>query len=194
MLNERYSENLVLTEMGVILGKNDFGYVFPQGETGNFTDIEQQLKNMGGKPLICDIHDYATVGKGKAKPEYIVTFDNDKSTILLIECKKSLKDHESIDKNMPQKYAVDGALFYAKHLKDNYNVLAIAVSGTTKENVKVNTFYWKKGFESPLELKKAKDTILEPLNYLNLANGKKMERKFSLQEIRELSQTMHEKL
>lgn len=52
----------------------------------------------------------------------------------------------------------------------------------------------EKGFETPTELKKAKDTLLEPLNYLNLANGKKMERKFSLQEIRELSQIMHEKL
>lgn len=45
---------------------------------------------------------------------------------------------------MPSKYAVDGALFYAKHLKDEYNVLAVAVSGTSKENIKVNTFYWKK--------------------------------------------------
>ena len=149
---------------------------------------------MGGKPTICELNDMITTGSGKAKPEYIVTFDNDKNTILLVECKKSLKDHESLNKDMPQKYAVDGALFYAKHLKDDYNVLAVAVSGTSKENVKVNTFYWKKGFETPLELKKAKDTILEPLNYLNLANGKKMERKFSLQEIRELSQIMHEKL
>lgn len=195
MANERYSENLVLEEMGVKLGRNEeFGYVFPQGETGNFEDIEKRLKEMGGKPAICELNDMITTGSGKAKPEYIVTFDNDKNTILLVECKKSLKDHESINKDMPQKYAVDGALFYAKHLKDDYNVLAVAVSGTSKENVKVNTFYWKKGFETPLELKKAKDTILEPLNYLNLANGKKMERKFSLQEIRELSQIMHEKL
>lgn len=195
MANERYSENLVLEEMGVKLGRNEeFGYVFPQGETGNFEDIEKRLKEMGGKPAVCELNDMITTGSGKAKPEYIVTFDNDKNTILLVECKKSLKDHESLNKDMPQKYAVDGALFYAKHLKDDYNVLAVAVSGTSKENVKVNTFYWKKGFETPLELKKAKDTILEPLNYLNLANGKKMERKFSLQEIRELSQIMHEKL
>ena len=195
MANERYSENLVLEEMGVKLGRNEeFGYVFPQGETGNFEDIEKRLREMGGKPAICELNDMITTGSGKAKPEYIVTFDNDKNTILLVECKKSLKDHESLNKDMPQKYAVDGALFYAKHLKDDYNVLAVAVSGTSKENVKVNTFYWKKGFETPLELKKAKDTILEPLNYLNLANGKKMERKFSLQEIRELSQIMHEKL
>ncbi len=194
MANERYSENLVLEEMGVKLGKNDFGYVFPQGEAENFDKIEEKLKEMGGKPALCELDDYSTSGTGRAKPEYIVTFNEDKNTILIVECKKSLKDHVSEKKDMPQKYAVDGALFYAKHLKDDYNVLAVAVSGTSKSNVKVNTFYWKKGFETPLELKKAKDTILEPLNYLNLANGKKMERKFSLQEIRELSQIMHEKL
>ena len=194
MANERYSENLVLEEMGVKLGKNDFGYVFPQGEAENFDKIEEKLKEMGGKPALCELDDYSTTGTGRAKPEYIVTFNEDKNTILIVECKKSLKDHVSEKKDMPQKYAVDGALFYAKHLKDDYNVLAVAVSGTSKSNVKVNTFYWKKGFETPLELKKAKDTILEPLNYLNLANGKKMERKFSLQEIRELSQIMHEKL
>ena len=194
MANERYSENLVLEEMGVKLGKNDFGYVFPQGEAENFDKIEEKLKEMGGKPTFCELDDYSTTGAGRAKPEYIVTFNEDKNTILIVECKKSLKDHVSEKKDMPQKYAVDGALFYAKHLKDDYNVLAVAVSGTSKSNVKVNTFYWKKGFETPLELKKAKDTILEPLNYLNLANGKKMECRFSLQEIRELSQIMHEKL
>ena len=58
------------------------------------------------------------VGTGRAKPEYIVTFNKDKNTIILVECKKSIKEHESSEKNMPQKYAVDGALFYAKHLKD----------------------------------------------------------------------------
>lgn len=194
MANERYSENLVLKEMGVDLGENDFGFVFPQGEADNFAKIEKCLKEMGGKPAICSLDDYETVGSGRAKPEYIVTFNKDKNTIILVECKKSIKEHESSEKNMPQKYAVDGALFYAKHLKNDYNVVAVAVSGTSKENVKVNTFYWKKGFEDYQELKKAKDTILEPLNYLNLVEGKKLERKFSLQEIRELSQIMHEKL
>ena len=194
MANERYSESLVLKEMCVDLGENDFGFVFPQGESDNFDKIEKCLKEMGGKPAFCSLDDYDTVGPGKAKPEYIVTFNKDKNTIILVECKKSIKEHESLEKNMPQKYAVDGALFYAKHLKDDYNVVAVAVSGTSKENIKVNTFYWKKGFEDYQELKKAKDTILDPLNYLNLVEGKKLERKFSLQEIRELSQIMHEKL
>ncbi|MCM1306397.1 MAG: N-6 DNA methylase [Bacteroides sp.] len=194
MSNERYSENLVLEEMGVHLGKNDFGYVFPQGETGNYGEIEKCLRKMGGKPSVCKLDDMLTVGLGKAKPEYIITFNDDKNTILLVECKRNLKDHKSRNLDMPQKYSVDGVLFYAKHFKDIYNVIAIAVSGTSKENLKVNTFYWKKCENNPLELEKANDTILEPLNYLNLVTGKKLAREFSLQKIRELAQIMHEKL
>lgn len=53
---------------------------------------------MGGKPTVCSIDDYSTVGVGKAKPEYIVTFNKDKNTIILVECKKSIKDHESSEK------------------------------------------------------------------------------------------------
>ena len=83
MANERYSENLVLEEMGVKLGENDFGYVFPQGEANNYDKIEEKLREMGGKPLVCELDDYDSVGTGKAKPEYIVTFNADKNTILV---------------------------------------------------------------------------------------------------------------
>lgn len=193
-MSERYTEDIFLRKSGVTLGKNDFGYVFPQGDAVNYDKILQRLKSMGGKPEILNIDDYNILKTGHAKPEYIVTFDKEPNTILLVECKKDTKFHTSANHNMPSKYAVDGALFYAKNLKDDYNVLAVAISGKTEENLRVNTFYWKKGFETPDELRKAKDTILEPLNYLNLVNGKKLERKFDIQEIRELSLIMHEKL
>lgn len=103
MPNERYSENLVLKEMGVELGENDFGFVLPQGEADNFDKIKKRLKKMGGKPAICRLDDYITVGSGKAKPEYIVTFNEDKNTIILVECKKSTKKHESIEKKYAPK-------------------------------------------------------------------------------------------
>ena len=84
MANERYSESLVLKEMCVDLGENDFGFVFPQGESYNFDKIEKCLKEMGGKPAFCPLDDFDTVGPGKAKPEYIVTFNKDKNTIILV--------------------------------------------------------------------------------------------------------------
>lgn len=193
-MSERITEEIFIEESGIKLGENDFGYVLPQGSTKKYGKISSRLKMMGGKPDFSEIEDYSSNTTGKARPEFIITFNDDKNTILVVECKPKTNMHASKEYNMPKKYAVDGALFYAKHLKEDYNVIAVAVSGNTKDNIKVNTFYWKKGYESPEELKKAKDTILEPLNYLNLANGKKIARKFSLQEIRELSLIMHEKL
>ena len=43
-------------------------------------EIEKCLKEMGGKPAVCSLDDYETVGSGRAKPEYIVTFNKDKNT------------------------------------------------------------------------------------------------------------------
>ena len=190
---EQHTEHLVLKMMNAELGENDFGCIYPQGDVPDIDKISNLLKNMGGKPDFVDDKNTST-GKGKAKPEFIATFNEDKNTILIVECKTSVKNHSSTNYNMPKKYAVDGALFYSKNLKEEYNILAVAVSGTTKDNIRANTFYWKKGWDEPQELKKAKDIVLEPLNYLKLANGKKMAREFSLQEIRELSFDMHEKL
>ncbi len=42
------------------------------------------------------------------------------------------------------RYSVEGALHYAKYLFVNYDVIAIAVSGTP-DNYRINTFAWEKG-------------------------------------------------
>ena len=49
---------------------------------------------------------------------------------LLAKCKSDPKMHCSMNYNQPKKYAVDGVLYYAKYLKEYYNVIAVAVSGT----------------------------------------------------------------
>lgn len=56
---------------------------------------------------------------------------------------KFCKKHQSEDLNRPNGYAVDGILYYAKFLKQEYNVIAVAISGTSASNVKVDTFYWQ---------------------------------------------------
>jgi hypothetical protein len=130
--------------MKVKKGENSFGFVFPQGDIQGIEKIENLLKRAGGKPDLCELPDFSKGGNGKAKPEYLITFNNDANTILVVECKKSLKDHSSEKLNKPKKFAVDGALYYAKFLKGEYNVVAIAISGTKKEDCKVSTFYGKK--------------------------------------------------
>lgn len=194
MAVEQYTESLTLSEMKCKLGKNDFGFVYPQGDISSVDKIEHLLKKAGGKPQLCSIDDKTQGGKGKARPEYIITFCDDYNTILVIECKSSVQKHESEKKDHPRDYAVDGVLYYAKYLKESYNVVAIAVSGTKKDKMKVDTFYWKKEENTYTVLPKAKNIILEPRNYLQLIHGQKLRNSYSLDEIRETAINMHDYL
>lgn len=194
MAIEQYTEKLTLKEMKCAIGENEFGYVFPQGDVSNIDKIEMLLRRAGGKPKECEIRDYSKGGKGKAKPEYIITFHDNIHTIIVIECKNSVKKHCTKNFNKPNGFAVDGVLYYAKFLKEEYNVIAIAVSGTNAGNMKVDTFYWMKGQEEFTILHKAKDIILEPQNYIELINGSKLRKEYSLDEIRNAAIDMHNSL
>ena len=194
MAIERYTESLTLNEMKCTIGKNSFGYVFPQGDVSDVDKIEKILKQAGGKPKECELDDYAQGGKGKAKPEYIITFHDDIHTLVVIECKNSAKKHCSEKLNRPYSFAVDGVLYYAKFLKNEYNVIAIAVSGTTTQNMKADAFYWMRGQDTYNKLEKAKDIILEPQNYVELIKGNKLKKAYSLDEIRNTAIDMHNAL
>ncbi len=194
MAVEQYTESLVLKEMKCTIGENRFGYIFPQGDVANVDKIEKLLKLAGGKPKECELSDFSKGGKGKAKPEYVITFNNDIHTIIVIECKNTVKKHNSEQLNRPSAYAVDGVLYYAKFLKEGYNVIAIAVSGTNTDNMKVDTFYWLQGQDTYTRLEKAKDIILEPPNYIELIKGNKLKKAYSLDEIRNTAIDMHNSL
>ncbi len=194
MAVEQYTESLTLREMKCSIGENLFGYVFPQGDVSGIDRIEKLLKQAGGKPKECKLDDYLQRGNGKAKPEYIITFHDDIHTILVIECKNSVKKHSSTNFDKPSYYAVDGVLYYTKYLKQEYNVIALAVSGTDTQNMKVDTFYWIKGQDTYITLKKAKDIILEPLNYIELIKGNTLKKAYSLDEIRNTAIDMHNSL
>ena len=191
---EQYTESLTLSEMKCCIGKNSFGYVFPQGDVSTVDKIQILLKKAGGKPKECDVSDYSKGGNGKAKPEYIITFNDDSHTILVVECKNAISKHASENLNKPSAYAVDGVLYYAKFLKEEYNVIAIAISGTTTSKMKVDTFYWQKGQEDYTALRKARDIILEPKNYIELIKGNKLQKSYSLDEIRNTAIDMHNNL
>lgn len=137
MAIEQFTENLTLKEMKCDIGKNSFGYVYPQGDVSDVDKIERLLKYAGGKPNESNVHELFDDAKGKAKPEFVITFNKDLSTIIVVECKKNVNQHCSENLCKPSKFAVDGVLYYAKYLKTEYNVIAIAVSGTKKETMKV---------------------------------------------------------
>ena len=188
---EQYTENLTLREMKCVLGDNGWGYVFPQGDVSSVDKIESLLKKAGGKPVHCALDDFSQGGNGKAKPEYIITMNDDANTIIVVECKNTVKKHVSEDLFHPCGFAVDGVLYYSKFLKEEYNVISIAISGTTVANMKVDAFHWLKGQDDYLPLKKATDIILEPQNYIKLVKGEKLQKGYSLEEIRETAIEMH---
>jgi 16S rRNA G966 N2-methylase RsmD len=68
------------------------------------------------------------------------------------------------------------------------------VSGTKKDNIKANAYYWQKGQDTYLELKKAFDIIYEPENYLRLVSGEAVKKAVSIEEIQKLALEMHESL
>lgn len=194
--NERYAEELVRKEMKIELGKNDFGYVYVQGEKCAVSAINNALKNAGGKPKVCSLSDYTTKGLSKksAMPEFVITFNSELNMVIVVECKKSISQHESVNKDQPMNYAVDGVLYYAKYLKEEFNVIAVAESGIDTGKMLVSTFYWPKNQEDYIEYTKIRNIILEPENYLKMIRGEKIQKAYSLDTIQTTAVNMHDSL
>ena len=79
----------------------------------------------------------------KGYPEFIISCKN-QEFVIVIECKKSVTKHESSTRDNPVDYAVDGAIHYASFLKEEYNVISIAVSGETEKKYKNIKFLMEK--------------------------------------------------
>jgi len=192
-MNERKTEELFLSEAKCAIGRNSFGHVYAQGDVRNIAAIAALLHQAGGKPKYYALDDYTSGGTGKGQPEFIITFDNDADLLIVVECKASTNKHRSENLCHPKDYAVDGALYYAKFLRQQYNVVAVAVSGTKKENMKVSTHYWQRGFDQPQELTRV-NIILEPANYQKYLRGEQITIAYSVEEIRATAVDMSNKL
>jgi len=86
-------------------------------------------------------------------PEFLISFPSQNiNYIVLIECKYEVSNHESESKTNIKDYAVDGILHYARFLKEDFDVIAIAVSGNNENELQVSNFYWAKGKDNEEEL------------------------------------------
>ncbi|WP_342268101.1 hypothetical protein [Candidatus Tisiphia endosymbiont of Empis tessellata] len=131
MLNERITENIVrnlLREKGYY---NDDNLIIEEQSSIN-PKIDKLLKNSSKS------------GNGAGRPEFIISFKNNPDNLIVIECKASISQHESKNRNLYKDYAVDGVLLYACYLKDAFNIIAIAVSGQNEIEQKISTFLWLK--------------------------------------------------
>ena len=130
--NEKITENIVrkkLEEVGIT------------SENG-FLVEEQVIQNALIKKLLPS---KTELGSGKGRPEFLISKSGDKDFIIVIECKADIKFHESLNQDQSANFAVDGVLLYASKLSREFNVIAIAVSGQTKEELKISAFLFPKG-------------------------------------------------
>jgi len=139
--NERVTENLVrdsLRQLGYFQDDSD---LVVEEQTSLVKAVNLALKNAG------------KAGKGgRGAPEFIITDPNTPDFLLIVECKASTSFHQSVDRSRPVDFAVDGVLHYAKYLSKDYNVIAIAVSGTSKNGMLVSSFLHTKGAASAKDL------------------------------------------
>ena len=156
MANERITEDIVRNHF-----KND----------PLFKSIKFEEQKSYNKRVIDLLQTASKSGKGGGKPEFLISFPaGNIDYLLVIECKANVSDHRSPKLDNPKNYAVDGVLRYAKALSAEFDVVAIAVSGQTKQELLVSHFVWKKGEIQFIENKEDK-TLLSVNNYLKLFNN-----------------------
>ena len=153
MANERITEDIVRNHF-----KND----------PLFKSVKLEEQKSYNKRVIDLLQTASKSGKGVGKPEFIISFPaGNIDYLLVVECKANVSDHRSAKLDNPKDYAVDGVLHYAKSLSKEFDIVAIAVSGQTEQELLVSHFIWKKGETKPVENKEDKK-LLSVNNYLKL--------------------------
>lgn len=131
IMNERITENFVRDHF-----KND----------PLFSTIKLEEQKSYTKRVTDLLLGASKSGKGIGKPEFIVSFPaGNMDYMLVIECKADASKHQSKNLDNAKDYAVDGVLHYASKLSTQFDVVAIAVSGQTQQELVVSNFVWKKG-------------------------------------------------
>lgn len=142
MPNERITEELVRKQL------EELGYYSPE----NGIAVEPQKSQIDAVKRL--LKNASKTGKGgKGAPEFIISSAGSPDFLVVIECKADVRHHESTNRDDPAGYAVDGAMHYAAHLSKDYNVIALAVSGQTIQQLKVSTFLHAKGVPQSKPLK-----------------------------------------
>lgn len=109
--------------------------------------------------------------KSKGTPDYVIVKEQS-NVIVVIECKGSVESHSNLTDMKGYKthgygsaeetgnYAVNGALWYASFLCDNYDVVAVGISGPSIQECRVTSFVWPKG-GNIVDIELLEDTYLD---------------------------------
>lgn len=185
LMNERKTENIVRDQL------RDLGYY---AATNTIRVEEQKSEIESIKRLLRGAGKAGNGGKGA--PEFIVTTVENPDFAVIVECKADVKHHESKGHLDPEKYAVDGALHYAKHLARDYNVIAVGVSGQTKSALRVSTFLHTKGGADAKHLLTKNAVVIEQLlswpEYVEYATFDPAVQQLRYDELMEFSRSLHD--
>jgi type I restriction enzyme M protein len=149
MANERITENIVRQHFEIF--KDELKL---EEQKSINPKIDKLLKNASKS------------GNGYGFPEFIISFPSPNSNlIIVIECKADIKKHESKSHDRYKDYAIDGVLLYSSYLAKEYDVLSIAVSGQTEEELKISHFLQLKGESEVIGVFGSK--LLTPDDYIS---------------------------
>ncbi|MBI4653032.1 N-6 DNA methylase [Candidatus Kuenenbacteria bacterium] len=176
MANERKTEHIVRSHFEKF---NDIINI--EEQTSDNSKIDKLLKSASKK------------ASGKGRPEFLISFSGNSDLLIVIECKANNTKHESSSKDKYAEFAVDGALLYSSYLSKDFDVLAIAVSGETKQQLKVSHFLQLKGERKPVSI--FGDKLLSANDYLDgyLRSPEKFRQDYNtlLEFTKELNETLH---
>lgn len=148
MANERKTENIVRSHFEKF---KDIIHI--EEQTSDSVKIDKLLKTASKK------------GSGKGRPEFLITYNSNSDLLIVIECKADNRKHESPNRDKFSDFAVDGVLLYASYLSKDFDVLGIAVSGETKQNLKISHFLHLKNEKKAITV--FGDKLLDAGNYLS---------------------------
>jgi type I restriction enzyme M protein len=200
--NERKTENVVREELRR-LGFYDHTADIQVEEQKSNIDAVKRLLKAGSK----------SGGGGSGAPEFIVSALSSPDFLVVVECKADVKDHASTQVPLlltgqtleedndaktkrVQRFAIDGALHYAKSLSREFNVITIGVSGETKKSALISTYLWPKGAIKPKELRAkagaAVDGFIQWTDYIENATFDPTVQKIRFDELMSFAADLHE--
>ncbi len=158
-----------------------------------FQDIIEIEEQSSDNPKIDKLLKTASKkGTGKGRPEFLISYKKNSDLMIVIECKAEVTKHESKNKDKYSEYAVDGVLLYASYLSKSFDVLAIAISGEIKQELKVSHFLHLKTEKKATQV--FGDKLLTAENYLDsyLKSDQKIRQDYNT--LLDFTRTLNEKL
>ena len=183
--NERITEGLTRERLRLLKYYDPENDIKVEEQKSGIVEITRLLKTAGK----------AKKG-GSGYPEFIISSASYPDLLIIIECKPTLRQHESPLRDRPVDFAVDGVLHYAKHLVLSFHVVAIAVSGQTDSELKISTFLWPKKSSTYKELTSKSGKMVDDLlpfgDYAELSTYDPEVEKTRTKDLMDFSRDLHD--